>query len=144
MKKLIFLVAIVFIPALSNAQNPYKFTDGSSVTRGLIDIPAMILVLYLVIMLIINIIRTIMDHRLKSKMIDKGVSENIVMQFLQPRNQDVKNQSIKWFLILTGIGAGLTMINFSLPIGIHSIAIMSFSIAASFFGYYYFQKRSEK
>lgn len=144
MKKLISLTALLALSSICNAQNFYQFPDGSSITRQLFDIPAMILVVYLFIMLILNIIKSSMDHRLKSKMIEKGVSEKIVEQFLQPGNQDSKSQSIKWFLILSGIGAGLTTINFFLPIGIHSIAIMSFSIALSFLGYYYFLKRSEK
>ena len=85
-----------------------------------------------------------MDNRLKARMIEKGVSDKVVEQLLQPDGKDVKGQAMKSFLLLSGIGLGLTIINFFLPIGIHSIAIMSFSIALSFLGYYYFLKRSEK
>jgi hypothetical protein len=92
---------------------------------------------------ILAIIKTILDFRLKSKMVDKGVSDKVVEQFLQPQNRDAKTQAIKAFLILAGIGVGLTAINFTSPIGIHSFAIMAFSIALSFLGYFYFIKRSE-
>jgi len=67
-----------------------------------------------------------------------------VEQFLQPGAKDTKNQIIKWFLVLTGLGLGLTIISMTLPLGIHSMAIMSFSIALSFLGYYVFTKRTEK
>jgi hypothetical protein len=92
---------------------------------------------------ILAIIKTILDFRLKSRMVDKGVSDKVVEQFLQPQNRDAKTQAIKAFLILAGIGVGLTAINFTSPIGIHSFAIMAFSIALSFLGYFYFIKRLE-
>jgi hypothetical protein len=75
-------------------------------------------------------------------MVEKGVSENVVERFLQPTNRDVKSMAIKWFLILAGIGVGLTVISFSMPLGIHSLAIMAFSLALSFLGYFYFIKQS--
>ena len=55
-----------------------------------------------------------------------------------------RNINIKWFAILTGIGMGLTIINYTLPLGIHPLAIIAFSIAASFLGYFLFLKQDEK
>jgi hypothetical protein len=94
---------------------------------------------------ILSIIRMILDNRIKKQMVEKGVSENIISQLLQPINKESsRDVNIKWFCILAGIGVGLALINFFQPLGIHSLAIMSFSLAASFLGYYYFTKRSEK
>jgi len=143
MKKTITIAIILFGPLAINAQN-YVMPDGRNFSREFIDIPAIILVVYLISTVILTIIKLILDHRLKSRMIEKGVSENVAEQFLQPTNKDSKNLAVKWFLILTGIGIGLTMICFFLPIGIHSVAIMAFSIALSFLGYFYFLKQSEK
>ena len=85
-----------------------------------------------------------MDNRLKARMIEKGISDNIVEKFLQPDSKDIKGQAMKWFLLLSGIGVGLTISSLFLPIGIHSLAIMTFSIALSFLGYYFFLKSLEK
>jgi len=90
---------------------------------------------------ILSLIKMILDNRIKQKMIDKGASENIISQLLQPINKESSRDiNIKWFCILAGIGVGLSLINFFLPLGIHSLAIMSFSLAASFLGYYFFTK----
>jgi len=57
------------------------------------------------------------------------------------RRQEYQHQMVCY---LTGIGLGLTIINYTLPLGIHSFAIIAFSIAASFLGYFLFLKQDEK
>lgn len=144
MKKLITIAAILLIPFASNALQISTLPDGTNVSTEVIGIPAVILVLYLVLTFILTIAKSIMDNRLKSQMIEKGVSDKVVEQFLQPDSKDVKDQAMKSFLILSGIGIGLTIISLFRPVGIHSIAIMTLCIALSHLGYYYFLKRSEK
>jgi hypothetical protein len=63
---------------------------------------------------------------------------------LQTNPNENRNVNIKWFAVLTGLGAGLTIIYYTLPFGIHSLAIMAFCIAASFLAYFFFLKYSEK
>ena len=93
---------------------------------------------------ILTIIKRWMEYRLKNKLIDNGLSENIINSVLQDRTNRNKNSNIKWFAILAGVGTALTIINYTLPLGIHSIAIMTFCISASFLGYYFFLKYSDK
>ena len=144
MKKVITIAAALLLPIAVNAWQERTLQDGYDIPLKVIGIPAVILVLYLVLTFIITMTKAIMDNRLKGRMIEKGVSDKVVEQFLQPDGKDVKGQAMKSFLLLSGIGAGLTIIEFFRPIGIHSIAIMSFSISVSFLGYYYFLKRTEK
>ena len=139
MKKIITITSIIAIPFVSNAQSLTRLIGDEGVSRGLL----VVLIMYLVGIFVLNIIKTIQDQKLKLKMMEKGVSEKVIEQFLQPTTPtDAKQQSIKWFLILAAIGLGLTIVNFTLPLGIHSVAIMSASISLSFLGYYYFIKRS--
>jgi hypothetical protein len=142
MKKLVTVAIIFFAPFILHAQEDLRL-GGFNIKDEYFRIVTAIFVLYLMITFIITIIKTILDFRLKSKMVDKGVTDKVVEQFLQPQNRDAKTQAIKAFLILAGIGVGLTAINFTSPIGIHSFAIMAFSIALSFLGYFFFIKRSE-
>ena len=142
MKKLIAAAIIFFTPFVLHAQD-IQFGDRIQIKDEYVRIIAGIFVLYLVITFLITIIKSILDFRLKSKMVDKGVSDTVVEQFLQPQNKDAKTQAIKAFLILAGIGVGLTAIYFTIPLGIHSFAIMAFSIALSFLGYFFFIRRSE-
>ena len=144
MKQVIIIATVLLLPFGVNAWHDSTLQEIADVPLEVIGIPAVILALYLILTFILTFAKSIMDNRLKARMIEKGVSDKVVEQLLQPDGKDVKGQAMKSFLLLTGIGVGLTIINFFLPIGIHSIAIMSFSIAISFLAYYYFLKRSEK
>ena len=144
MKQVIIIATVLLLPFGVNARHDSTLQEIADIPLGVIGIPAVILALYLILTFILTFAKSIMDNRLKARMIEKGVSDKVVEQLLQPDGKDVKGQAMKSFLLLSGIGLGLTIINFFLPIGIHSIAIMSFSIALSFLGYYYFLKRSEK
>lgn len=140
MKKIINIVAIVVAPFAANAQN----SNPSSFTQGIFNIIATIFVVGIFMLFILTIINRLLDSRLKNKIIDKGIPENIVSSILQTNPKEDRNSNIKWFAILTGLGIGFTTIYYTLPLGFHSLAFMSFSIAASFLGYYLFAKYSEK
>jgi len=144
MKKILTLAALLFLPAFLQAQDMYQINQDVNMSRQFIDIPAIILILYLVLMFILTILKSILDNRLKSQMIEKGVTDKVAEQFLQPTKTDSKGVALKWFLILMGIGVGLMIVDATLPIGIHSIAIMSFSLGLSFLGYFYFIKKSDQ
>jgi hypothetical protein len=72
------------------------------------------------------------------------VHEHIAAHILQINPTEKRNVAIKWFAILAGIGAGFTIIDYTSPLGIHSLAIMAFSVSGSFFAYYTFLKQSEE
>lgn len=144
MKRLITLILLTVVPILTNAQALYEFPGDIKISSKVIEIFSTILALFIVLMFIFAVLKLVLGNRLKSKMVDKGVSEKLAEQFLRPVNDDSKSQSIKWFLVLAGIGLGLTIVNFTLPLGIHSIAIMAFSLALSYLGYFYFLRRLEE
>lgn len=140
MKKIINIVAVVIAPFAANAQN----NNPSSFNQEIFNIIATIFVVGIFMLFIFAIIKRLLDSRLKNKIIDKGVPENIVSSILQTNPKEDRNSNIKWFAILTGLGIGLTIINYTLPLGFHSLAIISISIAAGFLGYYLFARHSEK
>jgi len=92
---------------------------------------------------ILKAVKLFFDTRLKNKIIDKGISEQLAVSILQNNSDDNKTEAIKWFFLLLGIGLGLSIIYKQLPLGIHSAAIMAFSIAASFLGYYLYLRYSK-
>ncbi|HTI11329.1 MAG TPA: hypothetical protein VL832_22305 [Puia sp.] len=141
MKKIVSIATVLTIPFLSNAQSISSLIGDQDISRSMVAI----LVLYLAGIFTLAMIKAIQDYRLKFKMMEKGVSERVIEQFLQPATRkDAKQQSIKWFLVLAAIGLGLTIVNFTLPLGIHSVAIMAFSISLSFLGYYFFIRKSDQ
>ena len=139
MKKITKAAILLLAPLAINAQGGYN----PEYTK-IFEICATIFVVILFMAFLLAILKWILEHRLKNKIIDKGVSENMVASVLQTTTKQDGNANIKWFAILAGIGAGLTIVNYTLPLGIHSLAIMFFSTAASFLGYYFFVKKTEK
>lgn len=140
MKQLISIVAIIAAPFFVNAQN----VNNPTIDKEVFNVCATIFVVGLFMIFILVIIKRVMDYRLKNKIVEKGIPENVASSILQTNPKADRNINIKWFAILTGLGAGLTIIYYTLPLGIHSLAIMAFCIAASFLGYFFFLKQSEK
>jgi len=140
MKKIITFVPAGFVAMAVNAQDNYpRINDGMS--EEVFRICATIFVVLAFMVFILAILKGIFEYRLKQKIVDKGIPENIISFLLKDKGEG-RNINIKWFAILAGLGAGLTIVNYTLPLGIHSLAIMTFSIAFSFLGYFFYLKKS--
>lgn len=144
MKKSITIALLSLTSIGLHAEGVYKLQNGTEISRQIIDIPASILAVYIVSIFLINIIKAILSFVLKTKMINKGVSDQMINQLLQPDKNEDKKDALKSFFILMGIGAGIAINIFFLPIGIHSLVIILFCMAFSFLAYYYYLRRLEK
>jgi len=140
MKKILSLAAIVATPFLVSAQD----AGNSGIDKEIFNICATIFVVGLFMIFILTILKRVLDHRLKNRILERGITDSVALSILQTNPNENRNVNIKWFAILAGLGAGLTIVNFTRPLGIHSLAIMAFCIAISFLGYFYFLKQSEK
>jgi hypothetical protein len=140
MKKTISISAVIAIPFAINAQN----TSKVNIDKEMFNVVATIFVVGLFMIFILAILRRVMDYRLKNKIVEKGIPETVASSILQTNPKEDRNINIKWFAILAGLGAGLTITYYTLPLGIHSLAIMAFCIAASFLGYFFFLRQSGK
>jgi len=142
MKKIITILVAGLVCYTTNAQNnadPYL-----QYSREMTKIIATIFVVILFMVFIINVMKRVFDHRLKNKIVEKGISENIAQSLLETKTTKDKYANIKWFALLAGTGIGLTGVNFTQPLGFHSFAIMAFSISLSFLGYYFFIRNKEE
>lgn len=139
MKKLVSIVVFSLSVFAVNAQQ-----DRGSIDVKVLNTCAAIYAASLGVAFILVIMKRLFEYRLKNKIVEKGLPENLVASILQAGTSEEKNSNVKWFAILTGAGIGLTFIYYTQPLGIHSLAIMSFSIAASFLGYYLFIRKTSK
>ena len=140
MKKAVSSIAVIAAPFLASAQD----RNGIGYDPAVFNTCAVIFTVGLFMLFILAIIKRFMDFRLKTKIVEKGIPENIATSILQTNPKDDRNINIKWFAILAGLGAGLMLVNYTQPLGIHSLAIMAFSISVSFLGYYLFVRWAEK
>lgn len=145
MKKIFVTISAIAFALSSNAQdnnNFEPFKDRQFIFDS-VNMCAVLLVIYLLSNFILRIIRQSLDFKLRNKIIDKGTSEPIVAQILQPEsNKEKRNYLLQWFFVLAAIGLGFTIMNITKPFGLHSLAIMAFSIAAGFGGYYFFTREN--
>jgi drug/metabolite transporter (DMT)-like permease len=140
MKKIIAIATVCSVSFSANAHE-----SDVVYNEEILQVAAAIFVVGMFMYFIIDIIRRIFEHRLKNKIVDKGISENIAQSILATQKPgDNRYANVKWFAILAGIGLGLTFVNYTQPIGFHSLAIMAFSISLSFLGYYLFTRSAGK
>lgn len=143
MQKLTYTFIATSVSSASIAQDTFG-GQNAHLNMEVFNICATIVAFVIIMAFVLTVLKSILEYRLKNKIADKGISEAIASSILQTTTKDDGSANIKWFLILACLGVGLTIINYTLPLGIHSLAIMSFSIAVSFLGYHIFLKRSGK
>lgn len=103
---------------------------------------ALFFLLILIARFLLSMLKKLLDHKLKNKIIEKGMSEELAGFLLQTEDKSEKNNSIKWFLILLSTGIGLLITESFLPLGIHSIAIVAISISLGLLTYSFYLKTS--
>ncbi|MEP6746890.1 MAG: hypothetical protein ABJB86_04140 [Bacteroidota bacterium] len=146
MKKILATVTIIIAAFTANAQdnNFEPFKDRQFIFDSL-NICAVLLVIYMLSNFIFRIIKQSLEYKLKNKILDKGTTEPVVAQLLQPEtNKEKRNYLLQWFFVLAAVGVGFAAMSWSRPFGLHSLAIMAFSIAAGFGGYYFFTRETGK
>ena len=140
MKKIITIATVCSVSFTANAHESDVIYN-----EEILQVAAAIFVVGMFMYFIIDILRRIFEHRLKNKIVDKGISENIAQSILATQKpEDNRFANVKWFAILAGIGLGLMVVNYTQPLGFHSLAIMAFSISLSFLGYYFFTRGTGK
>lgn len=103
-----------------------------------------VFVLLLVMRFILLLLKKLLDHKLKNKIIEKGMSEEFTTSLFQADESNGLTNSVKWFLILFSTGIGLFVTGKFLPLGIHSIAIIAISISFGFLAFSFYLKRYDE
>ncbi|MFM2394554.1 MAG: hypothetical protein RLZZ546_2536 [Bacteroidota bacterium] len=112
--------------------------QDSSYNVHLIQTLVPLFTISLVVFLIIQVIRFILDYRLKNKIIDRGISEQLANSILQKSDTNKKDDSIKWASLLLCLSGGLTATYYAMPLNVHSLAIIAFSIGLSYLVYFFY------
>jgi hypothetical protein len=140
MKKIVLPAIPILAPFLSLAQRDNGMPNAEDVFNTI----ASIAVVALLMAFILVIMKRVMDNRLKNKIIEKGIPDFVTLPLFQSTAPDQRSVTIKWALLLAGLGAAFTIIHYTLPLGIHSLAILAFCLSASFLCYYLFLKKESR
>jgi len=130
--------------AAAYAQDRNEPLIDRGLIRDVVNICGILMVMYIIVYLILEILQRNLDHRLKSRIIESGTQEGVVGHLLMNKKSDNRKVILQWTCVLLSIGAGLSIINFARPFGLHSIAIMAFSLGAGLLAYYLISGRGSK
>ena len=123
---------------------PIFITLSSEIDPDVYKLIVVIFVIVLVMRFIVLILNKMLDHKLKNKIIDQGVSKDLASSILQTETNSEKHNNIKWFAILIATGIGLFITDQYSPLGIHSFGIMTISVAIGFLAYSLYLNRFDK
>jgi hypothetical protein len=136
MKKLTTVMLCIFIFGAARADERGGFPIDRDFLVDAFHIGATIFLLYLCFNFILELLQRNLDHRIKSRAIAAGSSETMVGRLLARQKKDFRRGALAWICVLLAIGLGLTIINLTLPFGLHSVAILAFSIGAGLLAFY--------
>lgn len=130
--------------AAANAQDRNEPLIDRGLIRDIVNICSILMVMYIITYLILEILQRNLDHRLKNKIVDSGTQEGVINHLLANKKSDNRKVILQWTCVLLSIGAGLSIIDIARPFGLHSIAIMAFSLGAGLLAYYLISGRVGK
>jgi F0F1-type ATP synthase assembly protein I len=143
MKKALIIITALSGSIVAYAQDKPEPLISRDLIFDLIHVIMFILVVYLISSFILQLVRQNLDFRLKSKIVDRQTDEQIVSQLVQPDKINPLNTLLQWICTLVGVGIGFALISHTQPFGLHSLAIMAFSVAAGLGVYYFIVKRAK-
>ena len=144
MKKALIIAAALAGSIVANAQDKPEPLINRDFIFDLVHIIAVLLVIYFIASFILQLVRSNLDFRLKSKLIERQTDENIVGQFVRSDRVNPLNTVMQWICTLLSIGVGFVLIQITQPFGLHSLAIMAFCVAGGLGLYYLYAKRTKK
>lgn len=143
MKKLLTSIIITLAAVQTFAQNkPIVDSNPNTVVPATVEIILPILFIISLAFMLVTLIKYFLEFRLKNKLIDRGMYEQLSAYLLSKNDKEKQNEVIKWAILFCGIGTGLILTYFTAPIDLHSLAIMAFSIGLSYLAYFFYLKKS--
>lgn len=143
MKRILAITIIQLATVPTFAQNT-PGADKSSAVEPIREIILTILFISFLIFMLTTLVKYFLDYRLKSKLVDRGMSEQLTAHLSGSNDQDKQKEVIKLAILFCGIGLGLTITYLTAPIHIHSLAIMVFSLGLSYLAYFFYLRKSNK
>lgn len=147
---------IIFISLLATvqafAQNKGNHISGTEVedldplaSRPLFEMIFPILFMIFLVFMLVSLIKYFLDYRLKNKLIDRGMTEQLSVYLSNKNDREKQHDAIKLAILFSGIGTGLIVTYLTAPIHLHSLAIMAFCLGLSYFAYFsYLRKKTDK
>ncbi|WP_147392248.1 DUF6249 domain-containing protein [Algoriphagus lacus] len=146
MKKLVISIMMNLASFQAFAQDKQIEGTGTEFIQPLDqDLPSEVLlpilfILFLVFV-IINLIKYFLEYRIKNKLIDRGMAEQLSAYLLDKNVQEKQDEVVKLAIIFFGVGLGLLLTYLTSPINLHSLAIIAFCLGLSYLAYFFYLRK---
>jgi hypothetical protein len=137
-------INVVAQTAENNSPNTTPVALEPIVDTSLAGIIFPILFISFLVFILLSIVKYLLEYRLANRIIDKGMPEQLSAFFYSKKDENKLDGSMKIAILFCGLGAGLFFTHVTAPVGIHSLAIMAFSIGLSYLAYSYFLQKQKK
>jgi hypothetical protein len=129
--------------AAGNMESPAIIPDK------VFEVAVPLLILFLVMNTLVSILKHRADNQLKTKAIEKGISEDTLLKLFGSSEQILRMQPLKWFLLTFSIGISLVIIHFLRPYldsesGYLAVGIILMLASGAFYFFYIALKRRFK
>lgn len=147
MKQTIRAGSIIFTlllgaPTLMHAQDNQTMILDRITSDEMLRSTVILVLVYFVSHFILTLIRLYLNHRLKVKMVEAGTHELAINQLLRA-NRNEKKAALKYFCLLSGVGAGFFLITVMQPALMAGLTTMIFCVALSSLGYFLLIKKMD-
>jgi hypothetical protein len=140
MRKVILFSGILFTSVSLQAQEVFYPLQDRQFVFDVLNICAVLLVIYMISRFILQLIKLYLDRRLKGRIIELQTPENIIHQLLPVAKKEKGAELLQWFFVLAGIAVGFVIVKLTMPFGLHSMAILAACVAGGCAGAYYFTR----
>lgn len=131
----------VFTMFTASAQDNFEPLKDRQLYFDIINIVSIVWIIYLISTSILQLVKNYLTHKLKSRIIDRQTPENIVQQLVTEEKKDRGQVLMQWFCVLGSIAIGLLIVRATLPLGLHSLAILAACLAGGCAAAFYASKK---
>ncbi|WP_341835605.1 hypothetical protein WJU16_22515 [Chitinophaga pollutisoli] len=140
MQKIFMLSAILLAPIMAAAQGD----PGPYIDKDIFNVSAAIATLAILLAFLLSLSRQFLDYRIKARLSESGLPAPVISSLLPDDPDARKLVALKWAIVFAGIGAACTLMYCTLPLGMHSLAILAFCLSASFAVYFFVLHKRKK
>lgn len=139
MKKILSIISLAFLTAPASAQ---AMAD-TYIDRDQIALGVTVLLVALILAFLLELTRRYFQYRVKEKILESGVSEELAALLLQPDRRQNLQTCVKWLAIFLGMALGFTIVALTNLAPWAALAVLSLCLSGSFASYYLFLKKSD-
>lgn len=118
----------------------FELADGMFIPDVFVRTIIIILLFYVFTSFLLSLIRMLLNHRLKSKMISMEYSSSEVEKILKSENES-RNYAMRWFFLLLGSAIGFTIMS-QFRFGWMPLGIFAFCVALGYAAYFRYLKKN--